>query len=178
MRSPGQTACHGTDCGLLVEQQPCGCPVVPLLRYFFSKRAPGEVHPIVFGAYGRGGQCSRDGGSHRQVGRCMDGRHRSVISISRTTCSPRKASQRASCARKSERPASTRTHTSSFGRTRFCQQPGYGAAYGTTVLLYITYGRRRDHHERFNRARAQEQEARGTGRHRAFGGIPPRRWSF
>jgi hypothetical protein len=22
------------------------------------------------------------------------------------------------------------------------------------------------------------QEARGTGRHRAFGGMPPRRWSF
>jgi hypothetical protein len=49
-------------------------------------------------------------------------------------------------------------------RTKFCQ-PSYGAA----------YGRRRDQDERFNRARAQEQEARGTGRHRAFGGIPPRR---
>ena len=54
-----------------------------------------------------------------------------------------------------------------LGRTKFCQ-PGYGAA----------YGRRRDQDERFNRARAQEQEARGTGRHRAFGGMPPRRWSF
>jgi hypothetical protein len=40
------------------------------------------------------------------------------------------------------------------------------------------YGRRRDQDERFNRARAQEQDARGTGRHRAFGGMPPRRWSF
>jgi hypothetical protein len=45
---------------------------------------------------------------------------------------------------------------------KFCQ-PGYGAA----------DGRRRDQDERFNRARAQEQEARGTGRHRAFGGMPP-----
>jgi hypothetical protein len=34
-----------------------------------------------------------------------------------------------------------------LGRTKFCQ-PGYGA---------------------------QEQEARGTGRHRAFGGMPPHR---
>jgi hypothetical protein len=40
------------------------------------------------------------------------------------------------------------------------------------------YGRRRDQDERFNQARAQKQEARGTGRHRAFGGMPPRRWSF
>jgi hypothetical protein len=39
----------------------------------------------------------------------------------------------------------------------FCQ-PGHGAA----------YGRRRDQDERFNRARAQDQEARGTGRHRAL----------
>jgi hypothetical protein len=44
-----------------------------------------------------------------------------------------------------------------LGRTKFCQ-PGHGAA----------YGRRLDQDERFNRARAQEQEARGTGRHRAF----------
>jgi hypothetical protein len=44
-----------------------------------------------------------------------------------------------------------------LGRTKFCQ-PGYGAA----------HGRRRDQDERFNRARAQEQEARDTGRHRAF----------
>jgi hypothetical protein len=52
-----------------------------------------------------------------------------------------------------------------LGRTKFCQ-PGYGAA----------YGRCRDQDERFNRARAQEQEARGTGRHRAFfGGMPPHR---
>jgi hypothetical protein len=47
-------------------------------------------------------------------------------------------------------------------------KPGYGAA----------YGRRRDQDERFNRARAQEQEARGTGRNRAFGGMPSRRWTF
>jgi hypothetical protein len=57
------------------------------------------------------------------------------------------------------------------GRTKFCQ-PGYHLLYGAA------YGRRRDQDERFNRARAQEQEARGTGRHRAFGGMPPRRWSF
>jgi hypothetical protein len=50
-----------------------------------------------------------------------------------------------------------------LGRTKFCQ-PGYGTA----------CGRCRDQDERFNRARAQEQEARGTGRHRAFGGMPPR----
>ena len=40
------------------------------------------------------------------------------------------------------------------------------------------YGRRRDQDERFNRARAQDQEARGTGRNRAFGGMPSRRWAF
>jgi hypothetical protein len=41
------------------------------------------------------------------------GHHRSLISISWTTCSPRRASRGASYGRKSEQPASTRTHTSS-----------------------------------------------------------------
>jgi hypothetical protein len=56
-----------------------------------------------------------------------------------------------------------------LGRTKFCQL-GYGVA----------YGRHRDQDERLNRARAQEIEARGAGRHRhqAFGGMPTRRWSF
>jgi hypothetical protein len=40
-----------------------------------------------------------------------------------------------------------------------------------------SHGRHRDQDERFNRARVQEQEARGTGRHRVFGGTPPRRWA-
>ena len=58
-----------------------------------------------------------------------------------------------------------------LGRTKFCQ-PGYGAARrtgGAETKTSDSIGP-----ERFNRA----QEARGTGRHRAFGGMPPRRWSF
>ena len=41
-------------------------PPGPLLRRF---HALGEVHPIVFGAYGEVSE--RDGGPHRQVSRCM-----------------------------------------------------------------------------------------------------------
>jgi hypothetical protein len=59
------------------------------------------------------------------------------------------------------------TRTSSLGA-----EPAGLCRYGAT------YGRRRDQDERFNRARAQEQEARGTGRDRVFGGMPPRRWAF
>jgi hypothetical protein len=44
----------------------------------------------------------------------MHERHRSPSSISLTTCSPRRALRRASCAKKLERPASTRTPTSSL----------------------------------------------------------------
>jgi hypothetical protein len=80
----------------------------PLLRCF---RALSEVHPIVFGAYGE-----VSAGMEVLIGRLADdGHHRSLSSISWTTCSPRRASQRASYARKLERPASTRTHTSSLG---------------------------------------------------------------
>ena len=50
------------------------------------------------------------------------GHHRSLISISWTTYSPRRASRGASYGRKSERLASTRTRTSSLGARSFASR--------------------------------------------------------
>jgi hypothetical protein len=52
----------------------------------------------------------------------MHRHRRSLISISWTTCSPRRASRGASYGRKSERPASTRTRTSSLGARSFASR--------------------------------------------------------
>jgi hypothetical protein len=126
-----------------------------------QKKSLGEVHPVVFGAYGE-----VSAGMEVLIGRLADAWAPqiadqylldNVLAAEGIAKSILREEIGAAC--------STRTHTSLLlGRTKFCQ-PGYGAA----------YGRRRDQDERFNQARAQEQEAWGTGRHRAFGGMPPHR---
>jgi hypothetical protein len=102
--------CGGLGAGLRRRK---AFPTQALITNF---RALGKVHPIVFGAYGEVSE-----GTEVLIGKLADAwartaDRRSLISIcSWTTCSPRRASRGASYGRKSERPASTRTRTSSLG---------------------------------------------------------------
>ena len=135
-------------------------PPGPLLRRF---HALGEVHPIVFGAYGEVSE-----GMEVLIGKLADAWAPQIADQYLLDNVLAAEGIARSILREEIGAACFNAHAHILlGRTKFCQ-PGYGAA----------YGRRRDQDERFNRARAQEQEARGTGRHRAFGGMPPRRWSF
>jgi hypothetical protein len=95
----------------------------PLLRRF---RALGEVHPIVFGAYGERGQC-RDGGSHRQVADAWAPQIADQYLLDDALAAE---SIEKSILREEIGAACFNAHAHILlGRTEFCQ-PGYGAACG------------------------------------------------
>jgi hypothetical protein len=101
---------------------------------------------------------------HRPAARSMmHGCHRSPSSISLTMCSPRRASQRASCKKKMEQPASMRTHTSSLDARSSANRATVRRAGGAGTRM------------RGPTELGHSIKQPDTGWHRAFGGMPPGR---